>query len=183
MKKSLLCTTCVKPATKRCQGCQLAYYCSPECQNADWSTHKPECAAKGTNYDESVVCSRLIGQVMNDREMRDRFASWVRRPPKGAPHVVHGIAIRCNNSVEARLALRERNADLHCGFLTRADQYMETPPISVTGMRPGKDYVVLVEVKQHDGPLYASNAMAVALDFDEPGQAVTLVSTGPEEKK
>lgn len=180
-KPQALCTVCVNPASKRCQGCQLAYYCGPICQMSDWPTHKPECVSQGTNYDESVVCSQLIGHVMNDREIRQRFASWVRNPPKGS--VVHGVAVRCNNAVEARMALRERNCDLHCNFLTRADQYMSTPPISVTGMRPGKDYVIVIEVKQHNGPLYASNAMAVALDVDEPGQAITLVAPPSEEKK
>ena len=50
-------------------------------------------------------------------------------------------------------------------------------------MRPGKDFVIVIEVKQHDGPLYASNAMAVPLDVDEPGQAITLVAPPSEEKK
>lgn len=128
------------------------------------------------DYDENSLCAQLVGHVMNQRRIRDRFAQIICHPPLGIKeHVVHGIAIRCNNAVEACMALREEDDDLHCNILTRADQYMSTPPISVTGMRPGKDYVVLIEVKQHDGPLYASNAMAVPLDFDEPGQPVTLV--------
>jgi len=171
---SAQCTHCLKATRQRCTGCKIAYYCCVTCQNADWSLHRVECKTKGSDYDEGQVCAQLVARVMNSRDIRDRFATTVRQPPPGSP-VVHGVAIRCNDAVEARMALRDYNVDLHCNFLTRADQYMKTPPISVTGMRPGKDYVVVIEVKQHNGPLYASNAMAVPLDFDEPGQPITLV--------
>jgi hypothetical protein len=173
---TIQCTHCLKATNQRCTGCQIAYYCGPVCQKADWSLHRDECKTKCTNYDEGQVCAELIGRVMNSGDIRNRFATVVRTPPPKFSEAVHGVAIRCNNAVEARMALRDHNVDLHCNLLTRADQYMNTPPISVTGMRPGKDYVVLIEVKQHNGPLYASNAMAVPLDFDEPGQPVTLVA-------
>jgi hypothetical protein len=39
------CVTCSKPARQKCSKCQEAYYCSYECQKADWKAgHKTECA-------------------------------------------------------------------------------------------------------------------------------------------
>jgi hypothetical protein len=133
-----VCTNCLKPTIKRCQGCQLAYYCGAACQK--------------TGSDN----------------IRKKFASMVKPP-------IHGVAIRCDNAVQIRMALRNCDVDLKCNFLTQADQYMDVAPISVTKMRPGKDYALLIEVKQHNGPLYASYATAVPFNFDEPGQPMVLV--------
>lgn len=37
------CIKCGEIATKRCSRCQSAWYCSRECQVADWKGHKPSC--------------------------------------------------------------------------------------------------------------------------------------------
>lgn len=41
------CFKCRKSATLRCQGCFTVKYCSKECQNDDWGTHKQECKMIG----------------------------------------------------------------------------------------------------------------------------------------
>lgn len=44
--KSLhLCAKCQKPSIERCGTCKQVYYCSPECQKADWKKHKLNCNA------------------------------------------------------------------------------------------------------------------------------------------
>lgn len=163
-----VCTNCLKPTIQRCHGCHLAYYCSAACQKTDWPLHREECKTNCVDYDEYYACGQLLGHLMGSDNIRKRFASMVKPP-------IHGVAIRCDNAVQIRMALRNRDVDLKCNFLTRADQYMDVAPISVTGMRPGKDYALLIEVKQHNGPLYASYATAVPFNFDEPGQPTVLV--------
>eukprot|EP00088_Acartia_fossae_P039658 TRINITY_DN4127_c0_g1_i6.p1 TRINITY_DN4127_c0_g1~~TRINITY_DN4127_c0_g1_i6.p1 ORF type:complete len:252 (-),score=48.55 TRINITY_DN4127_c0_g1_i6:141-896(-) len=35
--------TLYKPATRKCSGCKLAWYCSKDCQAKDWASHKVVC--------------------------------------------------------------------------------------------------------------------------------------------
>ena len=39
-----ICIVCLKTSTKWCPKCKKTYYCSAECQHADWKLHKQECA-------------------------------------------------------------------------------------------------------------------------------------------
>lgn len=39
----LVCAVCLKPAQSRCSKCHVTKYCSRECQQQDWSTHKIKC--------------------------------------------------------------------------------------------------------------------------------------------
>lgn len=38
-----LCLHCHAPATKMCNRCRIARYCSKECQSLHWKAHKPMC--------------------------------------------------------------------------------------------------------------------------------------------
>ncbi|KAJ9144617.1 hypothetical protein NKR23_g5966 [Pleurostoma richardsiae] len=38
-----LCISCDEIGTSKCSGCNMANYCSPECQKKDWPVHKPMC--------------------------------------------------------------------------------------------------------------------------------------------
>jgi hypothetical protein len=54
------CMTCRKsvPAVaklKKCKTCQVVYYCSKECQRADWPRHKRECSARRADVDGVAV--------------------------------------------------------------------------------------------------------------------------------
>ncbi|KAF7315697.1 hypothetical protein MIND_00085300 [Mycena indigotica] len=46
------CTVCDKPGVSRCSDCRTTYYCGPECQRADWKTHKVACAQMPKWYDK-----------------------------------------------------------------------------------------------------------------------------------
>lgn len=38
------CKKCGKESAKNCcTGCKITFYCSKECQVADWKTHKSQC--------------------------------------------------------------------------------------------------------------------------------------------
>ena len=49
------CETCgiENPSLKRCSACKAAYYCSKECQNKAWPTHKHECKKATTPVPEA----------------------------------------------------------------------------------------------------------------------------------
>lgn len=40
------CQLCAKPTVSCCNRCKKMWYCSRECQVADWSKHKPNCKAE-----------------------------------------------------------------------------------------------------------------------------------------
>jgi hypothetical protein len=42
---TLLCV-CQKPASKHCGACKRVFYCSSDCQKADWKVHKTSCASR-----------------------------------------------------------------------------------------------------------------------------------------
>lgn len=37
------CGSCNKEAEKKCSRCEVAFYCSRECQIKDWGNHKEKC--------------------------------------------------------------------------------------------------------------------------------------------
>lgn len=59
------CTVCKKPqselpnALKSCAKCQTQQYCSRECQKADWSRHKKECASEAST--QAAITDELEG--------------------------------------------------------------------------------------------------------------------------
>lgn len=44
------CNRCRKPAAQKCGRCRLTFYCSKECQRADWKQHKLVCEETGGSY-------------------------------------------------------------------------------------------------------------------------------------
>jgi hypothetical protein len=58
--KSTPCSICKNPATSRCSGCNLSYYCSKDCQKIDWKSHKPECKKNQESYKNIYGIGEII---------------------------------------------------------------------------------------------------------------------------
>lgn len=70
------CSACFKTSKKRmskCSRCQSAYYCSPECQSADWKDrHKKVCCAK-----DKAAVPKQKAVAMVTQEFKDRCARYL----------------------------------------------------------------------------------------------------------
>jgi TPR repeat protein len=56
MCTSVSCATAEKyDADRLCAGCRSVYYCSPECQRADWKGHKPACKVATAEREASQI--------------------------------------------------------------------------------------------------------------------------------
>lgn len=62
--RSAACSHCARGAEdgtlQRCGKCRLAFYCSPECQRANWDAHKAQCRAPGDYVEGDVVVLRNL---------------------------------------------------------------------------------------------------------------------------
>lgn len=47
-------------ALKKCGGCKSKWYCSPECQKADWPRHKKKCSEEKSGVSIRKVQKRLM---------------------------------------------------------------------------------------------------------------------------
>ena len=65
---SNLCVICKKDATKRCVKCLKSWYCSRECQVADWKSHKKECN-KSKEKAEMEDPTKLIQTLMDNHHI------------------------------------------------------------------------------------------------------------------
>jgi TPR repeat protein len=53
---SVTCATAEKhDADRVCSGCRSVFYCSPECQRADWKGHKPACKVATAEREASQI--------------------------------------------------------------------------------------------------------------------------------
>ncbi|KAK2727648.1 SET domain-containing protein SmydA-8-like [Artemia franciscana] len=48
------CAACFKPATQKCSGCRVIYYCARECQKRHWKAHKDLCRPYLIERDEEL---------------------------------------------------------------------------------------------------------------------------------
>lgn len=153
MKACITCH-CISSTHKRCFRCKETYYCSVECQRADWAHHKQTCGklipGSITEYDPVVIRDGLFYNFMNrlDRSeissmMKDHFA----------------FCIRINGVKEANLAMA--GDFVRCYFLDEHEKgaVENIPPFSSTGYTKDSQYVVLIECLDGD------NIESVAFPF------------------
>lgn len=57
------CAKCSKEAFKRCSKCKNVWYCSRECQVADWKEHKPKCAVEAPARPAAPAASNLLSEM------------------------------------------------------------------------------------------------------------------------
>lgn len=80
---------------KRCGGCKIAQYCSPECQKSNWTTHKNDCK----NLTNESTRLKELQEIAHDKAFRafakifqhgplsqfvdvdSKFSAWIRRVP------------------------------------------------------------------------------------------------------
>ncbi|KAI8996668.1 hypothetical protein BD414DRAFT_434731 [Trametes punicea] len=73
------CATCGEHAGRRCGQCQSVSYCSPECQRADWPSHKPTCQAiKGGRWVKVPFRAAVPGMEGMHAALINRFTNMTR---------------------------------------------------------------------------------------------------------
>jgi len=48
------CQVCGKESIKKCSRCNLAWYCSPDCQRKHWKEHKPVCNSEYQSHQYEI---------------------------------------------------------------------------------------------------------------------------------
>ena len=59
--------SCMVEATKRCTGCKVAFYCSPEHQRGHWKAHKPECRRRRGKTKAAEAAAPVMAAGAADR--------------------------------------------------------------------------------------------------------------------
>ncbi|GAA5898086.1 hypothetical protein JCM5296_001988 [Sporobolomyces johnsonii] len=77
------CAICDNKTTKRCGGCRLVYFCSRECQELLWPTHKVQCGRDPTRFHLPALEqdeARALAQIQHLQFHEDDMES-----PMGTP--------------------------------------------------------------------------------------------------
>lgn len=66
--EAIRCHACQQESSHlRCSRCKWVYYCSKECQNADWPTHQPNCTP--LDQQDKIGLTRLHYAVLNQEKI------------------------------------------------------------------------------------------------------------------
>ncbi|XP_066916134.1 uncharacterized protein [Clytia hemisphaerica] len=65
------CARCENPGSQRCSQCKSIYYCSSQCQKADWRQHKRACKLKAKQNEEKLQQQRQQ-QQQQQRQQRQQ---------------------------------------------------------------------------------------------------------------
>ena len=75
------CNVCNEQPSVFCSGCRTTYYCSTECQKADWKTHKQTCKEKREKHIFDDINKELVDSIQratnsNSNTPSKRFNSY-----------------------------------------------------------------------------------------------------------
>ncbi|OCH86730.1 hypothetical protein OBBRIDRAFT_796890 [Obba rivulosa] len=92
------CVLCGAKTTSRCAQCQSVSYCGPECQRADWPSHKQACRSlKGGTWrtlrfhNVPPALEGMYMSTLNRFNMQQRPAGPIRKPDNSTPPPnIHG---------------------------------------------------------------------------------------------
>ena len=109
MDKMDLCHGCrkrfPKARTKLCDGCEVAVYCSDECQSNDWLRHKPYCT------DLQPYCTDLRGRINNNKtkkkKKRAATTSTATSNANGSISTPGAVVVRTNKPQSSPTAIEE----------------------------------------------------------------------------
>jgi len=91
------CTVCSKSCMMRCSGCFLTWYCTSQCQKADWSNHKEMCKARKAAYQlvtfnpEREMMMRLSSMQISQNSKPARFHCVVKVVPVGGTNDILSV--------------------------------------------------------------------------------------------
>lgn len=132
--QSVTCSVCEKKSSKTCSLCNVARYCSPECQKIDWKVHKSECKTLD-DYDPSTECNAICACILNSSLYTDKL---------GLIAVSKGhVSVIATNKYEIRMALSGR---FKCNQMSDLKQVSDVSPYSFMGLRNGKEFLLHVQV-------------------------------------
>lgn len=154
------CPRCKEPATKTCGGCKNITYCSAECQQADWPTHKILCGTfKDFAQHPSAGKCRVVAFLPGETKPRFMWATLV---DEGSYMTFDAQSLfPTSERYESKITIHHNawtdtglDYELHVYFTTRATDFYPLPNQAVYtacgGLRPKFSY----EFNFH-GPIFA----------------------------
>ena len=80
------CSVCGEEDSRRCVGCFLSYFCSPDCQKKGWRKHKTVCKETRAQYRKVTLVHSPDGVLRNNQSSRHAVtvsSPGVPSPPTG----------------------------------------------------------------------------------------------------
>ena len=104
---SNVCKVCRQLAEKRCVKCLSAWYCSKECQVANWKVHKKDCKASIDNTSKMEDPTNCIQSLMANHHLNSDFPSAPKKVPIYKENEPCFSIIKINGKGEGVIATRD----------------------------------------------------------------------------
>ena len=157
-----ICSRCTKAGSKRCVKCRVVYYCSKECQIANWSSHKSRCKELCKSHmrvafsDEEPVINNTADQLsakmsnlMNERLPNFEPKSTVTKPGDLFAAYINEFKKKGNLLLKVQVAKMMKPTDT---LVDRINGYVPNPNKSLLAYNEGRSFQCLIDPKKLDGP-------------------------------